>query len=69
MKKKTEKQPKQITWFYTILSELGLENRVASSDLSNIQAIIKTEIEWEQVDLKLSEFRNRGYLFLKKICE
>lgn len=55
--------------FYTILSELGLENRVASYDLSNIQAIIKTEIEWEQVDLKLSEFRNRGYLFLKKICE
>ena len=55
--------------FYTILNEFGLKNRVAATDLSDIQTIIKSEINWAQVDLKLIEFKNKGYFFLKKVCE
>ena len=55
--------------FYTILNEFGLENRVAAVDLSDIQSIIQSEINWVQVDLKLTEFRNNGYSFLKEACK
>lgn len=49
----------------TLLTYLGLENRIFSSD-KTIESILHCPIDWDYVDKKLQEFRSLSALFLKQ---
>ena len=47
----------------TLLSALGLENRIFDGDLK----ILNEKIDWESVRVKLDSYRKIGYDYLSKI--
>ncbi len=49
--------------FYTLLSLLGLEDRIID-ETKDVLGILDKEINWKEVDLKLELFRKEGELFL-----
>lgn len=53
--------------FNSILSLVGLKDRLLSSDASEleVQKMIETPIDWEDVHERLGSFRNRSLLFLQ----
>lgn len=54
--------------FLTLLSRLGLENRICNI-LSNYDKILRQPIEWDEVEKRIDEFRKIGVNYLKpEIC-
>ena len=54
--------------FCTIMEELGIGNRtVISYDINDIINILRTKIDWQQVDIRLNEFKRKGYSFLENL--
>ena len=53
--------------FYTLLSRLGLENRIVANNADAIRDVIGSEIDWTDVDNKIKEFRAVGETFLAEI--
>lgn len=51
--------------FYTLLSKIGLENRIAENDSLKIREVLQLNINWDDVDKKVEEFRVIGEEFLK----
>ena len=49
--------------FYTLLNRLGLVDRIADNNLKEL--ILNGQIDWDDVDKRLSVFRNEGEIFLR----
>ena len=49
--------------FYTLLNRLGLVDRIADNYLKEL--ILNGQIDWDDVDKRLSVFRNEGEIFLR----
>lgn len=50
--------------FFTLLSRLGLEDRIVNNSYDGINNALNIEIEWNLVDEKISEFGQIGKVFL-----
>lgn len=52
--------------FFTLLTAIGLENRIFLSSQFSTQNL-NYQFDWNKVDIKLNEIRNRGWSFLNQI--
>ena len=50
--------------FSTLLSEIGLENRIVENKAKDIKQKLNTEIDWAAIDDSMSRFRIKGENFL-----
>lgn len=53
--------------FFTLLQEIGLEKRIFSEANFSIKDL-DYQFDWEQVDTKICEIRDRGWSFIKQIA-
>ncbi|WP_417315550.1 polysaccharide pyruvyl transferase family protein [Cycloclasticus pugetii] len=56
--------------FYSILSELGLENRLVTKyDYNQINALLNQELDWQKANEKLIQLKQSSKVFLeKRLC-
>lgn len=52
--------------FDSLLKPLGLESRIVSSEMTNVQDVLWHPVDWVKVDKKLNELRHDSASFLEK---
>lgn len=62
----SKKQKGQNDRLFTVLSRLGLSNRIVENDNDSIKAVLNQPISWDAVDAALCSFRSQGVEFLNE---
>ena len=58
--------PKRPERIISLLNKLGLENRIIY-DIENLTEIIKDKIDYENIDKKLEDERNKSFKYITKV--
>lgn len=53
--------------FFTLLSRLGLENHISDNDFASVEAVLRTQVDWDLIDKRIRKYSLIGRDFLTAI--